>query len=228
MTQFQIDIVSDTVCPWCRVGKSRLETAIKEHQAEHPGDVFKTVWHPFYLIPEQKISERTIDIYERKYGALRTRMIHDRLKAVGTQMGVKFDFDGNTGSTRDSHRLLMLAGTKGEEMQTRVVEELFDAYFEQAEDISDREMLVKRGVKAGLDEKEIREWIIESDKGGADVDREVLEAQRNFVFGVPNFTINGEYQIQGAEDPQAFLQIFKMAKGVADTLERSRRGGNSC
>lgn len=119
------------------------------------------------------------------------------------------------GNTRDSHRLIQLGLTKGLDVQTRVVEELFAAYFENEEDITELETLVKRGVQAGLDEKEVREWM-DSGAGGAEVDREVGEARKKFVTGVPNFTINGRYEVQGAEEPAAFLQVFSEIKDTED------------
>jgi predicted DsbA family dithiol-disulfide isomerase len=129
------------------------------------------------------------------------------LARLGKDIGIEFKFGGRTGNTRDSHRLIQLGKTKGEGVQTRVVEELFKAYFENEEDIVDKATLLRRGVMAGLEEAEVREWL-ESDKGGAEVDREVGEAKRRFVTGVPNFTVNGRYEVQGAEEPAAFLQVF--------------------
>ena len=109
------------------------------------------------------------------------------LARLGKQVGIAFAFGGKTGNTRDSHRLIQLAKTKGEGMQTKVVEQLFNSYFEANEDITDREVLIARGVKAGLDETEAREWM-DSGKGGPEVDKEVIEAQEKFISGVPNFT----------------------------------------
>lgn len=129
------------------------------------------------------------------------------LLRLGKQVGINFAFGGKTGNTRDSHRLIQLAKTKSEGTQTRVVEELFNSYFEANEDITDREVLIARGVKGGLDEAETRKWM-ESDDGGAEVDKEVSAANRKFIGGVPNFTINGKYEVQGAEEPEAFLQVF--------------------
>jgi predicted DsbA family dithiol-disulfide isomerase len=114
-------------------------------------------------------------------------MMQGHLARLGKQVGIDFNFGGKTGNTRDSHRLIQLAKTKGEDMQTKVVEQLFNAYFEVNEDITDREVLIKRGVAAGLDETETREWM-ENGKGGSEVDREVTDAQRKFISGVPNFT----------------------------------------
>ena len=114
-------------------------------------------------------------------------MMQGHLARLGKQVGIDFAFGGKTGNTRDSHRLIQLAKTKGSEMQTKTIEQLFNAYFEKNEDITDREVLIARGVKAGLDETEAREWM-ESDKGGKEVDKEVTQAQEKFISGVPNFT----------------------------------------
>lgn len=125
------------------------------------------------------------------------QVMQAHLARLGKDIGINFKYGGRTGNTRDSHRLVQLGKTKGEGVQTRVVEELFAAYFENEEDITDRETLVSRAVRAGLEEKEVREWM-ESGAGGEEVDREVLEAKKKFVTGVPNFTINGRFEIQGA------------------------------
>lgn len=216
MTKYNISIVSDTVCPWCYVGKNRLERAIQQHRTSYPDDTFTTSWHPFYLNPDApKQSTDKAALYAAKFGAQRTQVMQAHLARLGKDIGINFKFGGKTGNTRDSHRLIQLGRTKGEDVQTRVVEELFAAYFENEEDIVDFETLVKRGTQAGLEEKEVREWL-QSDKGGAEVDREVADAKRKFVTGVPNFTINGRFEIQGAEEPAAFLQVFGEIKDTED------------
>jgi predicted DsbA family dithiol-disulfide isomerase len=216
MTQYNISVVSDTVCPWCYVGKNRLERAISTHRAAHPNDTFTTSWKPFYLNPDApKQSRDKQALYAEKFGAQRTQVMQAHLARLGKDIGINFKFGGRVGNTRDSHRLIQLGRTKGEGVQTRVVEELFAAYFENEEDITDKATLLKRGVQAGLDEQEVREWL-DSDAGGAEVDREVEEAKRKFVTGVPNFTINGRYEVQGAEEPAAFLQVFEEIKDTEE------------
>ena len=140
-------------------------------------------------------------------------MIFEHLGAVGKSVGINFSFGGKTGSTRDSHRLIQLAKTKGPETQTKVVEELFQAYFENEKDITDHQVLREAGIKAGLPEDEVNDWL-ESDKGGKEVDREVIEAQARDISGVPNFTINEKYEIGGAQDPEAFAKIFERIKQI--------------
>lgn len=229
MTNYNIDIVSDTVCPWCYVGKNRLDLAIKQHKNTNPQDSFTTTWYPFYLNPDAPRSVDKNAYYVSKFGEQRTQMMQQCMSEVGKQVGINFKFGGNTGNTRDSHRLVQLGKTKGDDMQTRVIEELFNAYFENEEDITVKETLVRRGIKAGLPESEVREWL-DSDKGGPEVDKEVGQAQQKFVTGVPNFTINGKFEVQGAEEPAAFLQAFAEVKGTEGQSGKRVEGGfeNSC
>lgn len=214
MTNFNISIVSDTVCPWCYVGKNKLDRAISLYKSTYPSssDTFTTTWYPFYLIPDAPnpgVDKRTY--FEAKFGAERTSMMFDRLTSIGKPIGIDFKFGGKTGNTRDSHRLIQLAKLKGPETQTRVIEELFRSYFEENGDVTSHDVLRAAAVKAGLGEGEVKEWLT-SDKGGKEVDREVVEAQAKGVSGVPNFTVQGKYEIGGAQDPEAFVQIFERIK----------------
>lgn len=230
MTHFTIDIVSDTVCPWCYVGKNRLERAMSQHRAAHPADTFATAWHPFQLNPDAPAaSVDKQEYYERKFGAERTRVMQAHLARIGAQAGIPFAFAGRTGNTRDSHRLIALARAKGEPVQTAVVQQLFEAFFERNEDITARETLVTCGVKAGLAGDEVAEWLA-SGKGGAEVDEEVAQAQARLVTGVPNFTINGRYEVRGAEEPTAFLRCFEGIRKSEDGLLGSQKigGENVC
>lgn len=146
-----------------------------------------------------------------KFGEARARMIWERLGALGKDEGINFVFGGKTGNTRDSHRLVQLGKTKSPQVQTRVIEELFAAYFEKEKDITSQDVLVEAGVKAGLDEAEIKEWMKEG-KGGPEVDKEVQDAYNDNVTGVPNFTVNDRFEIGGAQEPAAFVQIFERLK----------------
>ena len=139
----------------------------------------------------------------------------ERLSQIGRDAGISFKFGGKTGNTRDSHRLIQLGKSKSPAVQTRVVEELFSAYFENEGDITSHEVLRNAAVKAGLDEKEVVEWL-ESDKGGQAVDEEVEQAQLNQISGVPNFTIQGRYEVGGAQDPGVFLRLFEKIKATEE------------
>lgn len=199
MTHFNIEIVSDVVCPWCYVGKNRLDIAINQHKTANPADTFSTTWAPFYLNPDApKQSVDKQEMYERKFGAQRTQMMQIRLAQIGKQIGINFAYGGKTGNTRDAHRVIQLAKTKGESVQTKVVEALFNAYFENNDDITDHAVLTNYAVRGGLDEAEVKEWLA-SDKGGPEVDQEVGSAKRRFISGVPNFTVNDQYEVQVSE-----------------------------
>ncbi|KAI5248874.1 thioredoxin-like protein [Aureobasidium subglaciale] len=229
MTNYKISIVSDTICPWCYVGKNRLQVAITKHLQSHPTDTFATTWYPFYLNPDApKQSRDKQTIYVEKFGAQRVEMMQHRLSEIGAELGINFAYGGKTGNTRDSHRVVQLAKLKGEETQTRVMEKLFNAYFEKNEDITDHAVLTKAAVGGGLEEQEVKEWL-SSDKGGPEVDREVAAAQRRFISGVPHFTIQGKYEVGGAEEPATFLRIFeevKKSEGGSGTTQVS--SGNTC
>ena len=191
-----------------------LDLAIAAHKARFPSDTFTTTWHPYYLnptAPTTSVDKRTM--YASKFGAERSAMMFQRLASVGQEVGIRFSFGGKTGNTRDSHRLIQLAGTKGEDVQVKVVERLFRAYFEEEKDITSREVLKGAAVESGLGEQEVSEWL-ESDMGGEQVDREVKEAQMKGISGVPNFVLQGKLEIGGAQDPEAFVRAFEQVKAV--------------
>jgi predicted DsbA family dithiol-disulfide isomerase len=98
-------------------------------------------------------------------------------------------------------------------MQTRVVNELFSAYFENEQDITDLEVLKTCGVRSGLSGEEVTEWL-SSDKGGQEVDKEVRSAKVQRISGVPNYTINGLYRVSGAQDSTVFLNLFEQVKAM--------------
>lgn len=184
------------------------------YKQKHPesDDTFSTTWFPFYLNPDApKESVDKSEMYASKFGAERTRMIFDRLSSLGKDEGINFKFGGKTGNTRDSHRLVQLGKTKSPEVQTRVIEQLFAAYFEQEKDITKQDVLLELGIKAGLDEAEVREWM-KNGKGGPEVDKEVQDAYEQGISGVPNFTINDRFEVGGAQEPAAFVQLFERLK----------------
>ena len=173
-----------------------MEKGIAAYKEKHPDstDTFDTNWFPFYLNPDAPKSADKQQLYESKFGKERTAMMQERLSQIGKEEGINFKYGGKTGNTRDSHRLIQLGKTKGPQMQTRVIEELFAAYFENEKDITTQEILTEAG------------------KGGPEVDKEVQQARRQQITGVPNFTINGMYEVGGAQDPAAFVQLFERLK----------------
>jgi predicted DsbA family dithiol-disulfide isomerase len=134
---------------------------------------------------------------------------------AGEQVGIKFKFGGRIGATRDSHRVIHLAGKLGgEDLETKTVEGLFAAYFENEKDLTDLDLLKDVAIKAGIPEAEFQKSIVDSDDGGAEVDRLVMEAQYGSVSGVPDFTIQDKFNFSGAQDPSVFLGVFEKAKAL--------------
>ncbi|KAI0554820.1 DSBA-like thioredoxin domain-containing protein [Xylaria curta] len=219
MTNFNIKIVSDTVCPWCYVGKKRVDRAIELYRKKYPSshdDTFTITWAPFYLDPTSPtvgvpVKERLAE----RFGPERLEIIHQRLTAIGQAEGINFAFAGRVGNTRDSHRLIQLGKTKGNDIENRVVTELFKSYFESDGDITSHATLIAAGEKAGLVTSEIKEWL-ETGKGGTEVDREVQEAYADGVSGVPNITIQGTHNVGGAQEAEVFLAAFTKIKEASN------------
>ncbi|KAI8943910.1 DSBA-like thioredoxin domain-containing protein [Xylaria longipes] len=219
MTNFNIKIVSDTICPWCYVGKKRVDRAIELYRKTYPAghdDTFTVTWAPFYLDPTlPAVGVPNMERMAQKFGPERLEMIKQRLTAIGKEEGINFAFSGRVGNTRDSHRLIQLGKTKGNDVENRVVTELFKSYFEGDGDITSYATLIAAGEKAGLVTSEIKEWL-ETGKGGAEVDREVQEAYADGVSGVPNITIQGTHNIGGAQEAEVFMAAFAKIKEASN------------
>ncbi|KAK0673714.1 thioredoxin-like protein [Cercophora samala] len=228
MTVFDIKIVSDAICPWCYLGKKRLERAINLYKTSVPNasaDTFKIHWHPFYLDPS--LPKTSVDRDEhllKKFGdPNRLVMSTMMLKRFGEAEGINFSLKARIGNTRDAHRLVQLAKTKSNELENSVISALFKLHFEEDGDITSHDVLIAAGEKGGLDRAEVKTWLDEG-KGGPEVDKEVEEAYRDGVSGVPNFTINGKYRVEGAQDPEKLVEILKRIKASAPAVSTSSEG----
>ena len=154
-------------------------------------------------------------------------MMFERLRGIGQEEGIDFKFGGRTGNTRDSHRLVQMGKVQGGEMQTQVVEALFRGYFEEERDITSKEVLVEIGIKAGLKEEEVKR-VLEGNEFGEVVDREVERAQMGMVQGVPHFTIDGVFEVSGAQEPETFVKIFERLAGMKEKAQGLVAGGETC
>jgi predicted DsbA family dithiol-disulfide isomerase len=206
-TTITIDIVSDTVCPWCYVGKRRLERAL----AAKSEDIKVMVgWRPFQLnpeMPEDGMDRR--DYLEAKFGGKEgAKKVYSAIEEAGKSEELDFDFSGmaRQPNTINSHRLIDFAGKEGK--QDQVVEALFQAYFLNGRDIGDVDELVSVAVDADLDETATRSYL-ESDEDVERIREEDAHARQMGVQGVPCFIINRKYAISGAQDPAVFLQAWE-------------------
>ncbi|KAJ3499695.1 hypothetical protein NLG97_g154 [Lecanicillium saksenae] len=218
MTVFNIKVVSDTVCPWCYVGHKQLEQAIKLWYSKHPDskDTFKVEFFPYQLMPDfprgpgKSIEKDTL--YKQRFGAAQRQAAVERLEAIGKPLGINFRWGGNTGNTRDSHRLIELSKKYGSEVENKTVEGIFAAYFENEKDITTYEVLGEVAKASGIPEADFKTVIAESDEYGAQVDKAVAGARENGIQGVPDFTIQNKFQWAGARDPDAFVSLLEKVK----------------
>jgi predicted DsbA family dithiol-disulfide isomerase len=199
-----VDVISDVICPWCFIGKRRLEKAIAAH-----GGPVKVRWLPFQLnptMPKEGISRREYRI--KKFGSWeRSQELDARVIAVGKEEGIDFAFDRieRTPNTMDAHRLIWLADTKC--AQDAIVEALFQAYFTDGRDISNRQTLLDVVAEAGLD-REMAEAVLNSDEGMEAINEAGELSQQHRVDSVPFFVINGQITLGGAQPPEAFMEAF--------------------
>jgi predicted DsbA family dithiol-disulfide isomerase len=224
MTKFQIQITSDIVCPWCYIGHTRLSRAITNHLKTFPTDTFVLTYLPYYLQPPPpqdgpsfpiKSTPRR-EMYASKFGPERARQMEAMMSEVSRGEGLNFKFGGNSGQSRNGHRLVRYAqthsGTGGEEAQNKTMLGLWRRYFEQEVDITLLDVLVQTGVEAGLgNEKEIKTFL-ESSELGQEVDEVAEEERMKGITGVPHYEIQGMWEVSGAQDAVAFEKLFKRWK----------------
>lgn len=204
----EIDIFSDTICPWCFIGKRRLERALRER----PQADLTIRWRAFQLNPDMpKDGMDRARYLETKFGgAANARAIYNQVRTAGESEGIPFAFEAikRTPNTVDSHRLIRFARDNGR--QDEVVEGLFEAYFLRGENIGDPEVLIAAAVKAGLDTDAVRQFL-ESEADLIAVRSEDAQARQAGIHGVPCFIFNGKYALSGAQPPEVLHQLFDLA-----------------
>ncbi|KAI4352371.1 hypothetical protein L6164_006631 [Bauhinia variegata] len=201
----RVDISSDTVCPWCFVGKKYLDKAISISKDQYN---FELKWHPFQLdptAPKEGIDKR--EYYRRKFGS-RSEQMEARMSEVFKTIGLEYNLSGLTGNTLDSHRLIYFAGLQGVGKQRDLVEELCLGYFTQAKYIGDREFLLECASKAGIEGAS--EFLQDPNKGLKEVENE-LNTYSADITGVPYFVINETHKLSGAQPPEVFLRAFQVS-----------------
>jgi predicted DsbA family dithiol-disulfide isomerase len=209
-----VDIVSDTICPWCYIGKRRFERALA---LSGRNDVALS-WRPFQLNPDMPSEGMTRDDYVRaKFGGGdRPRQIYQAIAESGREAGIEFQFARikRTPNTVLSHRLIHWSAKNLR--QDEVVAELFKAYFEEGLDIGDLDVLVECAMRADLDEALTRRYLL-SDEGRQEVVASDVYARRLGINGVPCFIVNRKYAVSGAQPPSAFVEVFNLAERDAAT-----------
>ena len=206
-----IDIVSDVVCPWCYIGKRRLETALATR--EPPLPVVR--WHPFQLNPDIPAGgvDRRSYLEEKFGGPERAREIYARVEAAGREVGIPFRFDriDRQPNTSDAHRLIAWAQAEAPASADRLVERLFEAYFTEGVDIGAVDELVRLVGEAGCDSEAARAHL-ESAAGHAELTEADARMKSMGIGGVPFFIFNHRVAVSGAQPPELLADALAQAR----------------
>ena len=200
-----ITVYSDVICPWCYVGKRRLEAALAEPGMPAP---IHLAWRPFELNPEMPVEGVERKVYRaRKFGAARSAELDARMLATGREVGIAFAFEHmeRTPNTRLAHRLIWEADRQGR--QEAVVDRLFAAYFEQGLDIGCADVLAQIADAAGLEPRGTSQALAgaESLKAVSGLEQ---EGYAMGIQGVPFFILLGKYAVEGAQPPEFWREAL--------------------
>ncbi len=221
MERVTIDIVSDVVCPWCYLGKARLELAIAEVQDEIGVDIN---WRPYRLNPDHPPEgvDHQSDLARKLGGKDAVDRAHAMLQKLGEDVGVRYNFDAiKIGpNTLNAHRLLHWAMTEGREAQDKVATALFRANFEEGRNVGDPIVLADIAEQSGLNRKVI-ENLLATDADKDTVLSEIDSAQKMGVTGVPFFIIDGQYAVSGAQTADVFVNALRE---IAKLKAEARKG----
>lgn len=216
----KLDVVSDVACPWCYVGKRRLETALSQWK----GAAVEVTWRPFQLdpsIPESGYDRNTY--LSNKFGDLeRSKQMTDRLVEVGKDENITFNFGDKwlAVNTLPLHQLLHVAGEEG--FKESLKERFLKAYFDENLHLNDTSVLIEILTEYGWDAEKTKK-IIADDTIAYAVKQEIAHYQQRGVTGVPFFIINDQYGFSGAQPPSVFLDAFAKVAPIEIIAE-----GDSC
>jgi predicted DsbA family dithiol-disulfide isomerase len=212
----QIDIVADVICPWCFIGKRRLERAL----ACRPDIPVSITWRAFLLNPEMPKggTDRAEYISAKFGGETQAKRLQAAIAEAGARENIRFDLARirRTPNSMDAHRLIRYAGRSG--LAETVVETLFSAYFLAGADIGDTATLIRIAAECGLPDQRLASWI-ESDAESREVRAEDRRARRLGITGVPSFIIDRSYVLAGAQEPEFFLPLFDLATNARHPFE---------
>lgn len=223
----QIDIWSDIACPWCYIGKRRLETALADHPHR---DELSVTWHSYQLDPD--LPEH-FDGTEVEYLASRKGMPEEQVRQMFAHVseqaageGLSYDLDRLVvANSARAHELLHLGKDRG--VADAVKEALLSGHFEHGADIGDVDTLVRIGVASGLDEGEVRA-ALEDGRYRAAVASDVDMARQIGVTGVPFVVVDMKYAVAGAQPPEVFAEVLDTAWAEQAPAVEVVRSGDAC
>ncbi|HXV30266.1 MAG TPA: DsbA family protein [Sinorhizobium sp.] len=214
METVNIDIVSDVVCPWCYLGKNRLDQAI----ANVAGEIHVAIqWRPYQLNPD--LPPEGVDhkrhLAAKLGGQDAVDRAHRMLEGLGQEVGIAFDFDAVkiSPNTLDAHRLIRWAATSGLAAQADVVRLLFKANFEEGKNVGDHAVLLDIAEQVGLDRSVIAA-LLPSDADKDAVKEEIDMAREIGVSGVPCFILDQQYAVMGAQSVEVLTNALRELAGL--------------
>ena len=216
-TPVRVDVVSDVMCPWCLIGKRRLERAIEQT----PDLDWTVVWRPYQLDPtlppEGKPRRQYLD---EKFGRERAVAFYERIAEEGRGEGIEFAFDRIEVSpnTLDAHRLLRWAVTASPDVQWMLKERLLTDYFVEGRNVADHDVLLQAAHDVGLDAKKL-EPMLRSDLDVDAVREEIAYLQHIGVSGVPCFIFDEKLAVSGAQAPDALVAAARQVIGMREARQ---------
>ena len=202
----ELDIFSDTICPWCYIGKKRLDSAITKHGHLE----FKQTWRPFQLNPGMAPDGMDRQEYlVSKFGSTdAAKTVYENIYEEGLKEGIDFNFDSIevTPNSFNSHRLLALAYEK--KIQEQVLDDLFESYFLKGEDIGNPNVLLSIAVNNSIDEDVFKNYLSNKDNIEP-LGNEELQARKMGIDSVPTFIVNKQIVINGGQTSENFELIFQ-------------------
>jgi predicted DsbA family dithiol-disulfide isomerase len=218
-----VDVWSDLVCPWCAIGKRRLEVALDRFG--HP-DAVSVRWHAFELDPgaQRQVSGDNAARLAQKYGKTRDEALAmiRHVEQTAAKDGLDLHLvTARSGNTFDGHRLLRLATDRG--VQAAVKERFMRGYMTDGEAIGDHAALTRMAAEAGLDPVEAAQ-VLESDRYAKDVREDEAAARTMGVTGVPFFVLGGKYAVSGAQSPDVMLRALEQAWADHEEADETAEG----
>ena len=202
----KIDIVSDTVCPWCYIGKKRLDKAIEDYK----GQEFEINWHAFQLNPNMPIEGINRELYlSTKFGGKeRADSIYEQIKQAGSSSNISFNFNEMFIMPNSFYSHMLIELSKEQNLQNEIAESLFDAFFIKGKNIGNLSELTNIAISNNI--KDFNEDLFKNRKDLRNIIQTSDENSRSKgVSGVPFFIINNNYAISGAQESEVFKKLFE-------------------
>lgn len=211
----KVDVWSDIACPWCYVGKRRLEAGIEAFRGEHPSIEVDVEYHSFELSPETPVDDagNEVDFLREHKGVTeaQARAMIARITGIAAEVGLRYDFDAlQHTNTLKAHQLLHYAKAHGR--QREAVERLMSAYFVEGRHVGRDESLAELAAEIGLDREDVLRSLA-TDEHLPAVRRDQAQAVEYGIAGVPFYVVDGRYGVSGAQPAETFTEVLRQVAG---------------